>query len=198
MMKHLMIAGILSCFSMGGFAQIYKDKTAPVEDRTNDLLHRMTLEEKLDYIGGYKGFYIRGIERLGVPEIKLTDGPVGTHKDGKSTAYPAGVLTASTWNRELVYELGKQLGRDSKARGVHILLGPGVNIVRSPLCGRNFEYFTEDPYLNSQVAIGYVKGLQDQKVVATLKHYAANNQEWDRNNVSSDIDERVLLSLIHI
>ena len=93
---------------MGGFAQIYKDKTAPVEDRTNDLLHRMTLEEKLDYIGGYKGFYIRGIERLGVPEIKLTDGPVGTHKDGKSTAYPAGVLTASTWNRELVYELGKQ------------------------------------------------------------------------------------------
>ena len=192
MMKHLMIAGILSCFSMGGFAQIYKDKTAPVEDRTNDLLHRMTLEEKLDYIGGYKGFYIRGIERLGVPEIKLTDGPVGTHKDGKSTAYPAGVLTASTWNRELVYELGKQLGRDSKARGVHILLGPGVNIVRSPLCGRNFEYFTEDPYLNSQVAIGYVKGLQDQKVVATLKHYAANNQEWDRNNVSSDIDERVL------
>ena len=191
MMKHLVIVGILSCFSMGGFAQIYKDKTAPVEDRTNDLLHRMTLE-KLDYIGGYKGFYIRGIERLGVPEIKLTDGPVGTHKDGKSTAYPAGVLTASTWNRELVYELGKQLGRDSKARGVHILLGPGVNIVRSPLCGRNFEYFTEDPYLNSQVAIGYVKGLQDQKVVATLKHYAANNQEWDRNNVSSDIDERVL------
>ena len=192
MMKHLVIVGILSCFSMGGFAQIYKDKTAPVEDRTNDLLHRMTLEEKLDYIGGYKGFYIRGIERLGVPEIKLTDGPVGTHKDGKSTAYPAGVLTASTWNRKLVYELGKQLGRDSKARGVHILLGPGVNIVRSPLCGRNFEYFTEDPYLNSQVAIGYVKGLQDQKVVATLKHYAANNQEWDRNNVSSDIDERVL------
>lgn len=115
MMKHLMIAGILSCFSMGGFAQIYKDKTAPVEDRTNDLLHRMTLEEKLDYIGGYKGFYIRGIERLGVPEIKLTDGPVGTHKDGKSTAYPAGVLTASTWNRELVYELGKQLGRDRKS-----------------------------------------------------------------------------------
>lgn len=192
MMKHLVIVGILSCFSMSGFAQIYKDKTASVEDRTNDLLHRMTLEEKLDYIGGYKGFYIRGIERLGVPEIKLTDGPVGTHKDGKSTAYPAGVLTASTWNRELAYELGKQLGRDSRARGVHILLGPGVNILRSPLCGRNFEYFTEDPYLNSQVAIGYVKGLQDQRVVATLKHYAANNQEWDRNNVSSDIDERVL------
>lgn len=192
MIKHLIFVGVLSCFSVSGFAQVYKDKTASVEDRVNDLLHRMTLEEKIDYIGGYKGFYIRGIERLGVPEIKLTDGPVGTHKDGKSTAYPAGVLTASTWNRELIYELGKQLGRDSKARGVHILLGPGMNIVRSPLCGRNFEYFTEDPYLNSQIAVGYVKGLQDQKVVATLKHYAANNQEWDRNNVSSDIDERVL------
>lgn len=191
-MKHLILVGILSCCSINGFAQLYKDKTASVEERVNDLLRHMTLEEKIDYIGGHKGFYVRGIKRLGIPEIKLTDGPVGTHKDGKSTAYPAGVLTAATWNRGLIYELGKQLGRDSKARGVHILLGPGMNIVRSPLCGRNFEYFTEDPYLNSQVAIGYVKGLQDQHVVATLKHYAANNQEWDRNNVSSDIDERVL------
>lgn len=192
MIKHLMIAGMMGCFSLTGYTQTYKDKTASVEERANDLLKRMTLEEKIDYIGGYKGFYIRGIERLGVPEIKLTDGPVGTHKDGRSTAYPAGVLTASTWNKGLIYELGKQLGRDSRARGVHILLGPGVNIVRSPLCGRNFEYFTEDPFLNSQVAMGYVKGLQDQRVVATLKHYAANNQEWDRNNVSSDMDERVL------
>ena len=171
---------------------VYKDSKADVEDRVEDLLGRMTLEEKIDYIGGYKGFYIRGIDRLGLPEIKLTDGPVGTHKDGKSTAYPAGVLSAATWNRSLVYELGKQLGRDSRARGVHILLGPGMNIIRSPLCGRNFEYFTEDPYLNAEVAVQYVKGLQDQNVVATLKHYAANNQEWDRNNVSSDIDERTL------
>ncbi len=173
-------------------AQTYKDRNASVEDRAEDLLRHMTLEEKIDYIGGYKGFYIRGIERLGLPEIKLTDGPVGTHKDGRSTAYPAGVLSAATWNKDLVYRLGEQLGRDSKARGVHILLGPGMNILRSPLCGRNFEYFTEDPYLNSRMAVQYVKGLQDQNVAATLKHYAANNQEWDRNNVSSDIDERTL------
>ena len=118
----------------------------------DNLLSRMTLEEKLDYIGGYKGFYIRGIERLGVPEIKLTDGPVGTHKDGKSTAYPAGVLTASTWNRELVYELGKQLGRDSKARGVYILLGPGVNIVRSPLCGRSIFELSGSYRLRKRIA----------------------------------------------
>ena len=183
---------LLTSLAFALSAQTYKDRNASVEDRAEDLLRHMTLEEKIDYIGGYKGFYIRGIERLGLPEIKLTDGPVGTHKDGRSTAYPAGVLSAATWNKDLVYRLGEQLGRDSKARGVHILLGPGMNILRSPLCGRNFEYFTEDPYLNSRMAVQYVKGLQDQNVAATLKHYAANNQEWDRNNVSSDIDERTL------
>lgn len=191
-MKKLILACILCCSAAAAPAQTYKDRNASAEERAEDLLSRMTLEEKIDYIGGYNGFYIRGIERLGLPEIKLTDGPVGTHKDGKSTAYPAGVLTASTWNRELIYELGKQLGRDAKARGTHILLGPSMNIIRAPMCGRNFEYFTEDPYLNGQVAVQYVKGLQDEHVVATLKHYAANNQEWDRNNVSSDIDERPL------
>lgn len=186
----LLLSLCVTCVEVSG--QIYKDKNASVEARVDDLLPRMTLEEKIDYIGGFKGFYIRAIERLGMPEIKLTDGPVGTHKDGKSTAYPAGVLSAATWNPELVYELGKQLGRDSKARGVHMLLGPGVNIIRSPLCGRNFEYFTEDPLLNSHIAVAYIKGLQSQRVVATPKHFAANNQEWDRNNVSSDIDERTL------
>lgn len=191
-MKKIAIPAFALFFAFGLHAQTYKDADASPEARAEDLLSRMTLEEKIDYIGGYKGFYIRGIDRLGLPEIKLTDGPVGTHKDGRSTAYPAGTLTAATWNRDLVYRLGEQLGRDSRARGVHILLGPSMNIIRSPLCGRNFEYFTEDPYLNSQVAVQYVKGLQDQKVVATLKHYAANNQEWDRNNVSSDIDERTL------
>lgn len=191
-MKKTLILLVAAAVALPASAQTYRNPDAPVEDRVEDLLSRMTIEEKIDYIGGYNGFYIRGIERLGLPEIKLTDGPVGTHKDGKSTAYPAGVLTAATWNRDLVYRLGEQLGRDSRARGVHILLGPGMNILRAPLCGRNFEYFTEDPYLNSEVAVQYVKGLQDQKVVATLKHYAANNQEWDRNNVSSDIDERTL------
>jgi len=173
-------------------AQLYKDRHAPVEARVSDLLSKMTLEEKIDYIGGYKGFYIRGIDRLGLPEIKLTDGPVGTHKDGKSTAYPASILSAATWDTALVYQLGKELGRDSKARAVHVLLAPGVNIVRAPMCGRNFEYFSEDPFLTARMAVAYVKGLQDEKVVATVKHFAANNQEWDRNNVSSDIDERTL------
>lgn len=183
---------VLVFVSINSTAQVYKDKTAAVETRVDDLLSKMTTEEKMDYIGGYKGFYIRGIERLGLPEIKLTDGPVGTHKDGRSTAYPASILSAATWDTSLVYRLGKQLGRDSKSRGVHILLAPGINIIRAPMGGRNFEYFSEDPFLASRVAVSYVKGLQDEKVVATVKHYAANNQEWDRNNVSSDIDERTL------
>lgn len=191
-MRIIVIAAVVALLPFGLSAQVYKDADAPVEDRVEDLLGRMTLEEKIDYIGGYNLFYIRGIERLGLPVIKLTDGPVGTHKDGRSTAYPASVMTAATWNRDLVYRLGEQLGRDSRARGVHILLGPSMNIVRSPLCGRNFEYFTEDPYLNSQIAVQYVRGLQDQNVVATLKHFIANNQEWDRNNISSDMDERTM------
>jgi beta-glucosidase len=184
--------GLLLAACLFGNAQVYKDKQASVEARVEDLLSKMTIEEKIDYIGGCKGFYIRGIERLGLPEIKLTDGPVGTHKDGKSTAYPASVLSAATWDTALVYQLGKQLGRDSRARGVHILLAPGVNIMRGPMCGRNFEYFSEDPFLSARMGVAYVKGLQDEHVVATVKHYAANNQEWDRNNVSSDIDERTL------
>lgn len=173
-------------------AQVYKDKQAPAEERAKDLLSKMTLEEKIDYIGGFNGFYIRGIQRLGLPEIKLTDGPVGTHKDGRAVAYPASVLSAATWDTTLVYNLGKQLGRDSRSRGVHVLLAPGVNIIRSPLGGRNFEYFSEDPFLTSRIAVAYIKGLQQQGVVATVKHFALNNQEWDRNNVSSDVDDRTL------
>lgn len=183
---------LLSVYGSFALAQVYKDPKAGVEKRVNALLAQMSLEEKLDYIGGFKGFYIRPVERLGLPEIKLTDGPVGTHKDGKSTAYPASILSAATWDTVLVKRLGKELGRDSRARGVHILLAPGVNIVRAPLSGRNFEYFSEDPVLNSRIAVNYIKGLQAERVVATVKHYAANNQEWDRNNVSSDLDERTL------
>ncbi len=106
--------------------------------------------------------------------------------------YPSGILSASTWNRELVRELGNGLGRDAKARGVSILLGPGVNIYRSPLCGRNFEYFGEDPYLSSETAKQYILGVQDKGVIATVKHFAANNQEWSRHHASSDVDERTL------
>ncbi|MFA5330363.1 MAG: glycoside hydrolase family 3 C-terminal domain-containing protein [Prolixibacteraceae bacterium] len=173
-------------------AQVYLDPKASVEDRVNDLVPRLTSEEKLSYIGGLNNFYIRGISRLSIPEIKMSDGPVGVRTFGKTTAYPAGTLTAATWDTTLVGELGRALGKDARSRGVHILLAPGMNIYRAPMCGRNFEYFGEDPYLASRMAVDYIEGVQREGVVATAKHFAANNQEWDRYNVSSDIDERTL------
>lgn len=166
--------------------------TDEAKRRAADLVSKMTLEEKLDYIGGYNSFYIRAIPRLGIPEIRMADGPQGVRNNTQSTMFASGIAAAATWNREAVYNMGVGLGQDSRARGVHILLGPGVNIYRSPLCGRNFEYFGEDPYLSAQTAVQYIKGVQSQGAMACVKHYAANNQEWDRHNVSSDVDERTL------
>lgn len=115
-------------------------------DRAAALVEQMTLEEKCAYIGGSKdGFYIRPIERLGIPLIRMADGPQGVRNNTKSTLFACGVAAAAAWNEDVVYEMGVALGQDSRARGVHILLGPGVNIYRSPLCGRNFEYMGEDP-----------------------------------------------------
>ncbi len=166
--------------------------TPEVEKRAEELLQQMTLKEKLDYIGGYNAFYIRAIPRLGIPEIRMADGPQGVRNNTQSTMYSCGIAAASTWDRQLVHKMGEGLGKDARARGVHILLGPGVNIYRSPLCGRNFEYFGEDPYLSGETAVQYIKGVQSQGVMATIKHFAGNNQEWNRHHVSSDIDERTL------
>ncbi|AWI25185.1 beta-glucosidase [Flavobacterium pallidum] len=174
------------------FAQIYKDPKVPADERAEDLLSKMTIEEKIEYIGGYKDFYIRGMERFGLPEIKMTDGPVGTRNYGPTTAYPATILAAASWDTQAAYLYGEALGKDARERGVHILLAPGVNIYRAPMNGRNFEYLGEDPFLSGKMASAYIQGVQSQKVVATVKHFAANNQEWDRNNVSSDMDERTL------
>ncbi len=165
---------------------------ASVDDRVEELLQRMSLEEKIDMISGTNDFYIRGNKRLGLPELKMTDGPVGTRNDGPTTAYPAGIALAATWDTDLAQREGEALGRDARARGDHFLLGPGLNIQRVPQGGRNFEYFGEDPYLASRIAVGYVRGIQSQGVAATAKHFAANNHENDRNNDSSEVDERTL------
>jgi beta-glucosidase len=163
-----------------------------VADRAEKILKQMTLEEKVAYVGGLNDFYVRAIPRLGTPELKMSDGPIGLRNDGKATAYPAGIALAASWDENLAKEFGASLGRDARARGVHFLLGPGVNIYRAPMCGRNFEYFGEDPYLASRMAVNDIEGIQSQGVIATIKHFAGNNQEWDRHHVSSDIDERTL------
>jgi len=162
------------------------------KSRAAALVEQMTLDEKLAYIGGYDAFYIRAIPRLGIPEIRMADGPQCVRNDTRSTLYPCGVALAATWDRSLARAYGRSLGRDARARGVHIMLGPGVNIYRSPLCGRNFEYYGEDPYLASETAKEYIEGMQGEGVMATVKHFCGNNQEYDRHHVSSDIDERTL------
>ncbi len=182
-----LLCGILTVATLS--AQQITDEA---KRRAAELVSKMTLEEKLDYIGGYNRFYIRPIERLGIPEIRMADGPQGVRNNTKSTMFASGIAVAATWNKEAVHNMGVGLGQDCRARGVHILLGPGVNIYRSPLCGRNFEYFGEDPYLAAQTAVQYIKGVQSQGVMACIKHYALNNQEWNRHHVSSDVDERTL------
>lgn len=165
---------------------------ASVDARVEALLGQMTLDEKIDYIGGHNEFYIRAIPRLGILELKMADGPLGVRNFGPAVSYPAGICLASTWNVELAKSFGRSLGQDARARGVHFLLAPGVNIYRAPMCGRNFEYLGEDPCLTSQMAVSIIKGIQGEGVSATVKHFAANNQEWNRHHTSSDVDERTL------
>jgi len=172
--------------------QIYQDPDEPIERRVESLLSLMTLGEKIDMLGGYEGFYIRPNERLGIPKIKMADGPLGVRNYGKATAFPGGIAFAATWDTALVKAYGTAVGNEARSKGVHIMLSPGVNIYRAPMCGRNFEYYGEDPFLAARMAVAYIKGIQSREVVATIKHFVANNQEWDRNNVSSDMDERTL------
>jgi beta-glucosidase len=161
-----------------------------VDQRVDAIVNKLTLEQKLDLIGGVDDFYIRGYENLGWPRLRMADGPMGVRNFGPSTAYPAGLGLAATWDPEMAARIGAGLGRDARAKGVHFLLGPGVNIYRSPLNGRNFEYFGEDPFLGARIAVGYVKGVQSQGVIATIKHYMGNNSEFDRNRINVQIDER--------
>jgi beta-glucosidase len=152
----------------------------------------MTMEEKMDLLGGVDGFYTRGVPRLGVPRFKMADGPLGVRNYGPATTMAAGIALAATWNPDLAERVGKEIGRDAQARGVHFLLGPGVNIYRAPMNGRNFEYFGEDPFLASRIAVGYIKGVQSRGVSATVKHFMGNNSEFDRHNTDSVIDERTM------
>lgn len=163
-----------------------------VAKRAESILKQMTLEEKIDYIGGVNNMFIRPVERVGIPEIKMSDGPMGCRCYGKTTAYPGGIALTATWNPALAKRIGEAMGRDCRSRGVHILLAPAVNIYRSPLCGRNFEYMGEDPYLASTMVTPLIQGIESQGVLATVKHFACNNQEWDRHHISSEVDERTL------
>ncbi len=191
MSKKILTLALSAAVALPALAQVTIGDEA--RDRASELVARMTLEEKIDFIAGdADGFRIYGVPRLGIPEIRTADGPQGLRNDTQSTMYPCGIALASCWNRSLALAYGKSIGSDARARGVHILLGPGVNIYRAPMCGRNFEYYGEDPFLTSETAVQYILGVQGEGVMATVKHFCGNNQEWSRHHTSSDIDERTL------
>src|SRR5690242_20202860 len=155
------------------------------------LASQLTLEESIDMLGGI-GFATHGVPRLGIPPFNMSDGPSGVRSPGPSTAYAAGIGLAATWDPDLAQEVGRQLGRDARARGSRYLLGPGVNIYRAPTNGRNFEYFGEDPWLGARIAVGYIRGVQEVGVSATVKHFVANNSEYARHTSDSRVEERAL------
>src|SRR3954469_5158949 len=168
------------------------------------LLDELTLEEKASLVLGSDFWHTAAVERLGVPAVMVADGPHGLRKEDDTTGsgglggsipatcFPAASGLASSWDVGLVRRVGVALGREAKSAAVAVLLGPGVNIKRSPLCGRNFEYFSEDPRLSGELGAAFVVGVQSQGVGTSLKHFAANNQETDRARVSAEVDERTL------
>jgi beta-glucosidase len=171
-----------------------------VTELVENLLSQLTLKEKISLLSGKDNWNTMPVERLGIPSITMTDGPHGVRasdistgrKLGPATSFPTGISMGASWNPELIERVGAALGEETRGMGCHILLGPCVNIVRSPLGGRNFETYSEDPYLAGRIGVAWVKGLQSQNIGASLKHYACNNQEINRTRSSSQVDERTL------
>ncbi len=203
----LLVLSVMLAGLAGAFAQerpIYLDRTQPIEARVNDLLARLTLEEKVSLVHANGNFSTAGVPRLGVPELIMDDGPLGVREevgdhfrilhqtDDFATAMPGTLGLAATWDTNLARAFGAVIGQEAKQRGKDIMLGPAVNIQRTPLDGRNFEYMGEDPFLTSRMAVNYIEGEQAQGVSSCVKHFAANNQEIDRGSINEIIDERTL------
>jgi beta-glucosidase len=173
---------------------LWLDPAAPIETRVEALLAAMTLEEKVSLMAGSAAFTLMGIERLGVPPVRVADGPTGvrSNEGEAATVFPTGVAMASTWNPDLTREVAGAIAREAQALDNKVILAPTVNIVRTPIWGRNFETYSEDPYLAGAIGAAFVEGLQGEGVGASLKHYAANNQEVGRMTVDVVVDERTL------
>ena len=200
---------LAACCSQPKFdGPTYLNPNAPVEERVEDALARMTLEEKVGMTTAQSKFSSRGVPRLGIPEVWHTDGPHGIRPEvlwdewdqagwtnDSCTAFPALINLAATWDKEMSLLYGRSIGEEARYRKKDILLGPGINICRTPLNGRNFEYMGEDPYLAGQMVVPYVKGVQENGVAACVKHYAVNNQEFQRTQSNSVVDDRTLYEI---
>ncbi len=189
--------GLMSALvtALPAMAQAPVPDSPAIEAKARAMLSKMSLEDKIKLIGGIDSMFTNAIPSINLPRFKMSDASVGVRTWGPTTAYAGGAALAATWDTDFARKLGQSLGKDARARGVNFLLGPGVNIARSPVSGRNFEYLSEDPYLNSALVVPYIEGVQSQGVIATVKHYALNNQEYNRHNVDVEVDERTMREL---
>jgi beta-glucosidase len=172
------------------WAQSAQKPASGTEKRIDDSIARMTLEEKISLLSGGSILGSSPLPRLGIPALRMGDGPIGAHDPQPSTAFAAGIALTASWDRELAERIGVQIGRDSRSRGAAFLLGPGVNTYRTPMNGRNHEYFGEDPFLAAQIVVPYIEGVQSQNVSATVKHFVGNDSEYSRFDTDSVISER--------
>ena len=211
---NLRLMSITGCLFLLGVVKaqqnipVYLDTSRSIEERVEDALSRMTVEEKVAITHAQSKFSSAGVPRLGIPENWASDGPHGIRAEvmwdewyganwtnDSCIAFPALTCLAASWNPEVSYLYGKSIGEEARYRNKNILLGPGVNIYRTPLNGRNFEYMGEDPYLASVMVVPYIKGVQSNGVAACVKHYALNNQEIDRDHVNVNVDDRALYEI---
>ena len=168
------------------------DSHLPASERVAALMAELSLEEKVRLVGGYKQLGIHPVPRLGLPSIWASDATSGLRCFPGGIAYLSGVAMAATWDESLIESVGAAIGEEFRANGVSILLGPGVNIYRVPTCGRNFEYMGEDPLLAGKISAAYIRGAQSKGVLTTVKHFAANNSDYDRHKTDSVVPERAL------
>ena len=205
---HIVAGFVLAAVPLAAQTPAYLDETRPLEDRIEDALGRMALEEKIAVIHAQSKFSSPGVARLGIPEIWTTDGPHGIRPEvlwdewdqagwtnDSCVAFPALTCLAATWDREMASLYGKCLGEEARYRKKDMVLGPGINIYRTPLNGRNFEYMGEDPYLSGQMVVPYIKGVQSNGVATCVKHFALNNHETNRHNTNVIVDERTLYEI---
>ena len=202
-MKKIALSTLLLFFAVSGFAQP-RMSVVEAARQADSLLSKMTLDEKISMTRGYSRFFFNGIERLGIPYIYLSDASQGVNMRHnlpdptmvrqleKSTAFPCPIMLAATFNPALAYDYARSIGEECRAGGVEVLLGPGLNIYRNSQCGRNFEYFGEDPFLTSRITENYVQGMQSTGTAACLKHFLANNTEFYRRRSNSILDERTM------
>ena len=185
-----------------------KEISSEFDVKINVLIAQMTIEEKIGMLHGNSMFATGGVERLGIPELKMVDGPLGIREEisknswasagldnDYATYYPAAGAVAATWDPELSYTFGNSVGQEARARGKDMLLSPAINIVRTPLGGRTYEYFTEDPFLNKKLAVPFIVGVQKNDIMACVKHFAVNNQETNRGTVDVLVINGVLKAL---